>query len=108
MIWNTEPKSKLNYNFKIKNNITSKVKCKVKTPHPDICPRFASQAIEGIDNRARTPIHLTEKLRKSGIRAINPVVDITNYVMLELGQPLQAKYDLDKITGVVSPRFGKE
>ena len=103
---NTEPKSKLNYNFKIKNNITSKVKCKVKTPHPDICPRFASQAIEGIDNRARTPMHLTEKLRKSGIRAINPVVDITNYVMLELGQPLHA-YDLDKITGVVSPRFAK-
>jgi len=103
---NTEPKSKLNYNFKIKNNMTSKVKCKVKTPYPDICPRFASQAIEGIDNRARTPIHLTEKLRKSGIRAINPVVDITNYVMLELGQPLHA-YDLDKITGVVSPRFAK-
>ena len=102
----TEPKSKLNYNFKIKNSITSKVKCDVKTPHLEICPRFASQAIESIDNKAKTPIYLTEKLRKSGIRTINPVVDITNYVMLELGQPLHA-YDLDKITGVVSPRFAK-
>ena len=103
---NTEPNSKLNYNFRIQNSITSKVKCKVKTPYPDICPRFASQAIENIDNRARTPIHLTEKLRKSGIRSINPVVDITNYVMLELGQPLHA-YDFDKITGVISPRFAE-
>jgi phenylalanyl-tRNA synthetase beta chain len=73
---------------------------------PDACPRFAGRVVRGIDTGARTPLWLTERLRRSGIRAIHPVVDVTNYVMLELGQPLHA-YDLDRLSGTIRPRFAK-
>ncbi|MEX2124270.1 MAG: phenylalanine--tRNA ligase subunit beta [Woeseia sp.] len=68
------------------------------------CPRFAGRVVLDIDAAARTPIWLTERLRRSGIRSIHPVVDITNYVMLELGQPMHA-YDLDRLSGAIRPRF---
>jgi phenylalanyl-tRNA synthetase beta chain len=71
---------------------------------PDACPRFAGRVVRGIDRGASSPLWLTERLRRSGIRAIHPVVDVTNYVMLELGQPLHA-YDLDRLSGTVRPRF---
>ncbi len=70
------------------------------------CPRFASRVIRGIDLSAESPSWMTERLRRSGVRSISPVVDVTNYVMLELGQPLHA-YDLDKLTGPIRPRFVK-
>ncbi len=70
------------------------------------CPRFAARVVRGIDPQARSPIWMTERLRRSGIRAIHPVVDVTNYVMLELGQPLHA-YDLAKLAGPVRPRFAR-
>ena len=50
---------------------------------------------------------MTERLRRSGLRAIHPVVDVTNYVMLELGQPLHA-YDLTLLNGAIRPRFAKK
>ena len=78
----------------------------VKRPVPDACPRFAHRVVEGIDPKAASPLWMTERLRKSGQRAIHPVVDVTNYVMLELGQPLHA-YDLDQLQGAVQPRFAK-
>ena len=78
----------------------------VKRPVPDACPRFAHRVVEGIDPKAASPLWMTERLRKSGLRAIHPVVDVTNYVMLELGQPLHA-YDLDQLQGAVQPRFAK-
>ncbi|MCB1843984.1 MAG: phenylalanine--tRNA ligase subunit beta, partial [Halioglobus sp.] len=71
---------------------------------PEACPRFVGRVIRGIDGRARSPLWMTERLRKSGIRAIHPVVDVTNYVMLELGQPLHA-YDLRKLQGPIRPRL---
>lgn len=71
---------------------------------PEACPRFAGRVIRGIDPGARSPLWLTERLRRSGIRPIHPVVDVTNYVMLELGQPMHA-YDLARLSGAIRPRF---
>ena len=90
-----------------KASITSKICQAIKTPIPEICPRFASQSIKNVDNTVKTPIVITEKLRKSGIRSINPIVDVTNYVMMETGQPLHA-YDQSRIKGIIEPRFAKK
>ena len=59
----------------------------VELVEPAGCPRFAGRIIRGINPDAESPVWMTERLRRSGLRAISPVVDITNYVMLELGQP---------------------
>ncbi len=78
----------------------------VERPEPEACPRFAHRVVRNIDPKARSPLWMTERLRKSGLRAIHPVVDVTNYVMLELGQPLHA-YDLNRLNGPVRPRYAK-
>jgi len=70
------------------------------------CPRFAGRVVRNIDPEARPPVWMVERLRRSGLRSIHPVVDITNLVMLELGQPLHA-YDLNKLRGPIRPRFAK-
>ncbi|MEO1247573.1 MAG: phenylalanine--tRNA ligase subunit beta [Pseudomonadota bacterium] len=85
--------------------VTERVQA-VELPVPEACPTFAGRVIEGIDPTARSPLWVTERLRRAGLRAIYPVVDVTNYVMLELGQPLHG-YDLDKISGTIKPRFAK-
>ncbi len=72
----------------------------------DACPRFGGRVIEGIDLNAKTPQWMKEKLRRSGVRSIDPVVDVTNYVMLELGQPMHA-YDLDRLQGGIVVRQSK-
>lgn len=63
---------------------------------PDACPKYVGRMIRNIKADTQTPVWLSERLRRSGIRSIHPVVDVTNYVMLELGQPLHA-FDLKKI-----------
>jgi len=70
------------------------------------CPRFVGRVLKGVNLSVQSPLWLVEKLRRSGIRAIDPVVDVTNYVMLELNQPMHA-YDYNKLTGDITVRAAK-
>ncbi|WP_445146271.1 phenylalanine--tRNA ligase subunit beta [Dyella sp. Tek66A03] len=69
-------------------------------------PRYLGRVVEGIDPKARTPLWLAERLRRAGLRPISAVVDVTNYVMLELGQPLHA-FDNDKLHGDIVVRHAR-
>ena len=60
------------------------------------CPRYLGRVIEGVDLGQPSPSWLTERLRRCGLRSIDPVVDVTNYVLIELGQPMHA-FDLDRL-----------
>ena len=60
---------------------------------PEACPRYCGRLLRGVNARAATPEWMVRRLARSGIRSISALVDITNYVMLELGQPLHA-FDL--------------
>jgi phenylalanyl-tRNA synthetase beta chain len=73
---------------------------------PQACPKLVSRVVRGIDNRRSSPDWLRERLRRAGLRPISPVVDITQYVMLELGQPMHA-YDLGKLAGGLEARFAR-
>jgi phenylalanyl-tRNA synthetase beta chain len=70
------------------------------------CPRFVGRVIKNIRLDAETPLWMKEKLRRCDVRSIDPVVDVTNYVMLELGQPMHA-YDLEKLEGKIVVRHSK-
>ncbi len=70
------------------------------------CPRFVGRIIRDIDNTRPTPLWLRERLRRAGIRSIGPAVDVTNYVLLELGQPMHA-YDLAKVRGGIVARMAR-
>tara|TARA_R110002012_G_scaffold9100_2_gene41780 strand:- start:622 stop:3003 length:2382 start_codon:yes stop_codon:yes gene_type:complete len=73
----------------------------VSVDAPEQCPRYMGRVIKGVNVQAETPLWMVERLRRSGVRSIDPVVDITNYVMLELGQPLHA-FDRDNLNeGIV-------
>jgi phenylalanyl-tRNA synthetase beta chain len=78
----------------------------VELEAPAACPRFAGCVVKGVNNRAATPLWLRERLRRAGLRAISPIVDVTNYVMLELGQPMHA-YDLAKLQGGIRVRLAR-
>ena len=73
----------------------------------EVCSHYAGRVITGINCAAKTPIWMLERLRRSGIRGLGPIVDITNYVMLELGQPMHA-FDLATLDTGIQVRFAKK
>ncbi len=72
----------------------------------EACPRYAGQVITGLDGTASTPLWMRERLRRSGLRSRGPLVDVTNYVMLELGQPLHA-FDQARLCGGIVVRYAR-
>src|SRR5687767_12641078 len=72
----------------------------------DGCGRFAGRVIRGVDASAPTPSWMRQRLERAGQRSISALVDVTNYVMLELGRPLHV-YDLDKLRGSIVVRWGR-
>lgn len=70
---------------------------------PAACPRYLGRVVEGVDATRRSPAWLAERLRRAGVRPINAVVDVTAYVMLELGQPMHA-FDQDRLEGGIVVR----
>ena len=85
---------------------TTREKFAVRLESPALCPRFAGRVIQGVNPAARTPLWMRERLRRAGLRPIRPVVDVTNYVMLELGQPLHA-YDLRRLRSHIEVRMAR-
>ncbi len=74
---------------------------------PQACPVYAGRVIRGIRPGASSPLWLQERLRRSGLRPIHPVVDVTNYVLLERGQPMHG-FDHGKLSGDIDVRFARE
>ncbi|MEO8316178.1 MAG: phenylalanine--tRNA ligase subunit beta [Pseudomonadota bacterium] len=72
----------------------------------DAAPRFLTRRITGLGNRGVTPLWMQERLRRAGLRSINPVVDVTNYVLIELGQPMHA-YDARNLKGALTVRMAR-
>jgi phenylalanyl-tRNA synthetase beta chain len=83
--------------------LTSDKVVKVEIFDGAACPLYMGRVICGIDSNIKTPMWIKEKLRRCGLRSIDPIVDVTNYVLLELGQPLHA-FDLDKLGNSVHVR----
>ncbi|SLM63356.1 MULTISPECIES: phenylalanine--tRNA ligase subunit beta [Dickeya] len=79
----------------------------IRVDAPQACPRYLGRVVKGINVKAATPLWMREKLRRCGIRSIDPVVDVTNYVLLELGQPMHA-FDLERLEGGIVVRMAKE
>ncbi|MFN3629545.1 MAG: phenylalanine--tRNA ligase subunit beta [Casimicrobiaceae bacterium] len=79
----------------------------VRVEAADLCGRFAGRVIRGVNARAATPAWMRERLERAGQRSISALVDISNYVMLELGRPSHV-FDLDRVHGPVTVRWARE
>lgn len=78
----------------------------IRIDEPKSCPVYAGMLIEGIDPNAKTPLWLSERLHRCGIRSIHPVVDVTNYMMLTYGQPMHA-FDANSLRGDIQVRSAR-
>lgn len=98
---------------KLKPILIKKAKSTIKDKLPisidakAACPHYVGRVIRNVKADLQTPVWLKERLRRSGLRSINPIVDVTNYVMLELGQPMHA-FDLNTITKGIKVRHSKK
>ena len=81
-------------------------KVKVTVENKDLCGRFAGRMIRGVNPKAKTPSHIVQRLARAGQRSISALVDLSNYVMLEMGQPTHV-FDIDKLSGDITVRWGK-
>ena len=79
----------------------------VRITAKDACPRYLGRVIKNINLNSESPLWMKEKLRRCGLRSIDPVVDVTNYVLMELGQPMHA-FDLANLEGHIDVRFAKQ
>ena len=86
--------------------ITHDKKLNVFIDAPVACPRYLGRLILNVNNQVATPRWMQERLRRCGLRSISALVDITNYVLLELGQPLHA-FDADKIEGSITVNYAQ-
>lgn len=78
---------------------------KIDLQAPAFCGRYLGRVVKNVNVKAESPLWMQEKLRRSGIRSIDPIVDITNYVLIEFGQPMHA-FDLAQLTGDIQVRMG--
>jgi len=81
-------------------------KLAVSVQAPDLCGRFTGRVVRGVNTRVQTPAWMVERLARCGQRSVSPLVDISNYVMFELGRPSHI-FDLDKIHGGLQVRWGR-
>jgi phenylalanyl-tRNA synthetase beta chain len=78
----------------------------IMVDEPGACPTFCGRVIRGVNNQAASPAWLTARLQSADVRSVNPTVDVTNYVLLELGQPMHA-YDLSTLAGEIRVRYAR-
>ncbi len=78
----------------------------VEVENKAACPRYISRVVRGVNQKAKSPVWMIERLRRCGIRSVSPIVDVTNYVMLEYSQPLHS-FDLNKIHDKIVVRNAK-
>lgn len=88
------------------NPCTHSEQLDIQIDAPEACPVYTGRIIRNVDVSRPTPLWLKEKLRRSDIRSIDPVVDVTNYILLELGQPMHA-FDLGELSGGICVRWAR-
>ena len=87
--------------------VVSQDKLPVKIEATDLCGRFSGRIVRNVNTQVKTPQWMLDRLARCGQRGVSPLVDISNYVMFELGRPSHI-FDLDKISGGLNVRWGKE